>query len=130
MRFTQIKETCLYVSDLDQTEEFYCSKLNFNLIGKVHDRHVFFRVGSSGLLCFLPEITRLKGELPSHFAKGPQHIAFEVAKEDYSSIKSQISEAGIKISHLQEWKKGSLESFYFYDPDGHVLEVVPEGLWD
>ena len=130
MRFTQIKETCLYISDLDRTEEFYCNKLDFELISKVQDRHTFFRVGSSVLLCFLPEITRVEKILPPHYAEGPQHIAFEVTKEDYSSIKSQIVKADIKICHVKEWKNGDLESFYFYDPDGHVLEVVPEGLWD
>ena len=31
--------------------------------------------------------------------------------------------------HEETWRAG-VKSFYFHDPDGHVLEVVPKGMWD
>ncbi|MEX2594274.1 MAG: VOC family protein [Anditalea sp.] len=129
MNFTQIKETCLYISDLDQAEEFYHGLLEFPLISKVKDRHIFFRCGSSVLLCFLPEITKNEPVLPPHYAEGKQHIAFEVEKADYPAIKQELVQSGIKITHTQEWKDG-LESIYFEDPFGHVLEIVPKGIWE
>ncbi len=116
--------------DLDKTEEFYHGKLGFEVIARKPGRHVFFRVGSSVLLCFLPDATKKEDVLPAHHALGPQHLAFEVAAENYDSIKEDILDARIKITHLQKWKEGSLESFYFNDPDDNVLEVVPVGLWD
>tara|TARA_Y100001936_G_C15811460_1_gene526874 strand:+ start:45 stop:434 length:390 start_codon:yes stop_codon:yes gene_type:complete len=128
MDFTQIKETCLYVSDLDQSYAFYHDKLGFPVISKVPNRHVFFRLGSSVLLCFLPEVTKVEKELPPHFAYGKQHIAFEVAKLKYEATKKKFLALGIQITHHQKWP-GSFESFYFEDPDGHVLEVVPTGMW-
>ncbi len=50
-----------------------------------------------------------KKNLPAHYAEGKQRLAFEVPE--------------------QAWKKG-LKSFYFSDPAGNVLEIVPEGIWN
>jgi len=129
MNFSQIKETCLYVSDLDLAEDFYDGILELPVISKVTGRHIFFRCGTSVLLCFIPEVTKSENTLPSHFAHGKQHIAFEVNKADYLRAKSNLSQKGIIITHEQEWKDG-LKSFYFEDPFGHVLEIIPMGIWD
>lgn len=129
MNITQIKETCLYISDLEQAAAFYHELLDFPVISKADGRHIFFRCGSSVLLCFLPEVTEAETRLPPHFAKGKQHIAFEVGQADYKKAKDKITRANIKITHEQEWKDG-LESFYFEDPFGHVLEIVPMGIWE
>src|SRR5690554_6574154 len=99
MNVTQIKETCLYISDLDKAEDFYGGLLGFPLVSKVHDRHIFFRCGSSVLLCFLPEVTKKEPNLPPHFAEGKQHIAFEVEHADYLKTKEQLIHSNIKITH-------------------------------
>ncbi|PRY86949.1 VOC family protein [Mongoliibacter ruber] len=129
MKYTQIKETCLYINDLDLAENFYHELLHMPIISKVDGRHIFFRCGSSVLLCFLPEVTSNEQNLPPHFAHGKQHIAFEVSKRDYLKTKSELLEKGITITHEQEWSKGQ-ESCYFEDPFGHVLEIVPHGIWE
>ncbi len=128
MSIIQIKETCLYIRDLEGAEAFYHKKLGFPLISRVEGRHVFFRSGTSVLLCFNPNTTREEKELPSHFAEGPQHIAFEVRRKDYLSWKKRIEAAGIKITHEAEWPRGH-HSFYFEDPEKNVLEIVEEGMW-
>ena len=129
MNITQIKETCLYVDNLDKAEQFYHGLMEFPLISKVEDRHAFFRCGTSVLLCFLPEVTENEPTLPPHFAEGKQHIAFEVARSDYEQTKAKLLDKGLGITHIQDWGDG-LESFYFDDPFGHVLEVVPKGIWE
>lgn len=129
MEFTQIKETCLYVSDLDRAEAFYHGKMDLPVISKVDGRHIFFRAGTSVLLCFIPSATRQEKELPPHYAEGKQHIAFEVPAKEYQKCKEAMRLKGISTTHEQEWKDG-LESFYFEDPDGHVLEIVPFGIWE
>ncbi len=128
MEFTQIKETCLYVSDLDATEQFYHELLDMPVISKVANRHIFFRTGSSVLLCFIPEVTRKETRLPPHYATGPQHIAFECEPENYKAWKRKLQEKAIPLIHEQEWP-GGFKSCYFLDPDGHVLEIVPRGMW-
>ena len=128
MDFTQIKETCLYVADLDRTKTFYHGRLKMPLISHVVDRHVFFRTGTSVLLCFNAEATKQEEQLPPHYASGKQHIAFEVKLDQYGRMKQKVINSGIRITHEQDWP-GGFQSFYFEDPDGHVLEIVPEGMW-
>ncbi|MBX9852938.1 MAG: VOC family protein [Cytophagaceae bacterium] len=125
----QIKETCLYVQDLERTKDFYHGKLGFDIIGHVKNRHIFFRAGTSVLLCFIPEATKAESSLPSHYATGHIHLAFEVNAGDYAGWKEKISKWNIEIIQEQAWQKG-LHSFYFRDPDGHLLEIVPVGIWD
>ncbi len=124
-----IKETCLYLHDLELAREFYGTKLGFEEISFVPDRHVFFRVGTSVLLCFNPDDSRLKKSPPAHFAEGDQHMAFEVDPEDYSSARENIRAKEIEIIDNVTWKNGQ-ESFYFRDPEGNVLEIVPHGVWE
>ncbi|MFC4871874.1 VOC family protein [Negadavirga shengliensis] len=129
MPYTQIKETCLYIHDLDLAADFYHGKLEMPIISKAKDRHIFFRCGTSVLLCFIPEATQKEKILPPHYAHGKQHIAFEVEKNRYEKVKENLIKKGITITHNQSWKQG-LESFYFEDPFGHVLEIVPKGIWE
>lgn len=128
-QITQIKETALYVQDLNRTEDFYHKKLELSIISKEEGRHIFFKAGSSILLCFLADTTRKSESLPPHYGEGNQHIAFEVPKAEYQQVKKKIREKGIEIEHVQSWGD-EYQSFYFRDPDGHSLEIVPEGMWD
>ncbi len=127
MQFTKIKETSLYVEDLERTVSFYKATLGLEVISKVEGRHIFFKAGSSVLLCFIADTTRKDNKIP-HFGKGEMHVAFEVAKEDYETAKSWIQSKGIAIEHEQQWSDDFF-SFYFRDPDGHSLEIVPAGMW-
>jgi hypothetical protein len=57
MNISRIKETCLYISNLEKAKEFYTGKLGLPVISFVEGRHIFFRAGQSVLLCFIAEIT-------------------------------------------------------------------------
>lgn len=129
MKVLQIKENCLYVNDLPRTYQFYKEVMNFEVISYVKGRHIFFRTGSSVLLCFLPEVTKMEEKLPPHYAYGQQHLAFEVPLDEYNAWKESLSKHKISIVHEQHWKD-NLYSFYFYDPDQHLLEIVPPGIWE
>lgn len=130
MNFLKIKETCLYIHDLEQARKFYHEVLELPLISYAEGKHIFFRAGSSVLLCFNPEDSKLKTSPPAHYGGGKQHFAFEVTQHEYESAKAWIERKGIRITDTVTWKSG-LESFYFEDPEGNVLEIVPEnGIWD
>ncbi len=130
MRINGIKETCLYIKDIERTYDFYHDKLGFSVVSKVEGRHVFFRVGEDMLLCFLPESTKKEKVLPPHFAYGIQHIAFWTSNDDYEELKEQMQSSEIKITHEEYWESSKCSSFYFQDPDGHVLEIVTPELWN
>lgn len=130
MKFLGIKETCLYVKDLEEAKEFYGDVLQLPLISYLPGKHIFFRAGQSVLLIFNPDDSQNKTSPPAHYANGKQHFAFEVSQKDYLKAKEEIISKGIKITDEVTWKSGK-KSFYFNDPAGNVLEIVPDnGIWD
>ena len=128
MNIRQIKETCIYYRDLEKAKDFYHQLLELPIISYVKGKHIFFRAGSSVLLCFNPADSRLKKSPPAHYAEGKYHFAFEVSREEYEKHKKEILSKGIVIKDKVIWETGQ-ESFYFEDPEGNVLEIVPEGIW-
>lgn len=129
MKFSKIKETCLYVHDLEKAKAFYHGLLELPVINYVEGKHIFFRVGSSVLLCFDPADSKTKTSPPPHYAEGKQHFAFEVPMADYTDVKAEIVNKGIAIIDRVVWSTGR-ESFYFNDWEGNILEVLPDGIWD
>jgi catechol 2,3-dioxygenase-like lactoylglutathione lyase family enzyme len=92
-------------------------------------KHIFFKAGSSVLLCFNPEDSKLKKSPPAHYGGGKQHFAFEVSELGYEEAKTWVSNKGIIITEEVTWQSGK-KSFYFEDPEGNVLEIVPnKGIW-
>lgn len=129
MKLIKIKETCLYVKNLAQAKDFYASVLELPLINYLEGKHAFFKVGSSVLLLFNPEDSKLKVSPPPHFGGGRQHFAFEVPLQDYEKAKEWIKSRGLRITEEVTWASGC-KSFYFEDVEGNILEIVPdEGIW-
>jgi catechol 2,3-dioxygenase-like lactoylglutathione lyase family enzyme len=127
-RILQIKETCIYAADLEKMKDFYAGKLGLKVISHVPGKHIFFKAGTSVLLCFNPEDSRNKTSPPAHYASGKYHFAFEVQPRDYEWQKNEIIRHGILITDEVSWQSGQ-KSFYFEDPAGNVLEIVPVGIW-
>ena len=125
----RIKETCLYFDDLEQAHMFYHGTLGLPVISYLKGKHIFFRAGESVLLCFNPSDSRGKSSPPAHFGEGKYHFAFEVAADNYEQQKSTLEAKGILITDKIIWGKGQ-ESFYFEDPAGNVVEIIPEGIWE
>lgn len=129
MNFKQIKETCLYVTDLERAKDFYQSVLELSLIAYVPGKHAFFKAGTSVLLLFNPADSKSKSSPPPHFGGGKQHVAFEVSEADYENAKTWLASKGVSITDNVVWQSGK-ESFYFEDAEGNVLEIVPDkGIW-
>jgi catechol 2,3-dioxygenase-like lactoylglutathione lyase family enzyme len=130
MKFRQIKETCFYAHDLETVKDFYHRVLGLPIIGEVSNKHIFFRAGSSVLLCFNPDDSRTKTSPPAHGALGKFHFAFEVDTDVYEETKREVVTKGISITEEISWPRGG-QSFYFEDPLGNVLEILPSGvIWD
>lgn len=129
MQITHIKETCLYSSLLEETLDFYTKALDLKVYDYQPGKHLFLIAGNSMLLFFNPEDSRKKDTPPPHFGSGKMHVAFEVTQDEYESAKKHILENEIDIIHEETWSNGT-HSFYFNDPNGHVLEIVTPGLWD
>ncbi|MGB3618664.1 MAG: VOC family protein [Catalinimonas sp.] len=129
MHFLKIKETCLYVHDLDLIEAFYHGKLGLPVLSRVDGQFIFFRAGASVLLCFVAERSLRKVSPPPHGAEGALHFAFEVTPEAYDTSRAELEALGIEIIEDVLWKNGK-RSCYFHDPEGNVLEIIEQGTWE
>lgn len=124
-----IKETCLYMEDLETCKQFYHQILGLPIISDVKGKHIFFRAGSSVLLCFNPKDSQVKTELPPHYGSGHLHFAFEAPSNAYNDWKEHIKNQGIIIEQEVDWGKERY-SFYFRDPFENAVEIVMPGIWD
>ena len=129
MKLRRIIETCLYVSDLDAARHFYEGLLGEAPLSQVENRHVFFRLESAMLLLFNPaETSRPDGELPSHGARGPGHVAFQVSAREFPAWRRRLAELGIAIESDWSWPSGA-QSLYFRDPDQNSIEITVGATW-
>ena len=124
-----ILETALYASDLQAAERFYTEVLGLTLDSRVSGRHVFLRCGNSMLLVFDPEATSVQaGEVPTHGAHGPGHVAFAVSDGDFDSWSARLADNDVEIEASIEWPAGG-RSIYFRDPAGNSVELATPKIW-
>ena len=121
--------------DARQTVDFYRKHLDMNFtMAMSEDRvpstgepdpymHVFLDAGNGNLLAFF--------ELPNSadMGKDPntpewvQHIAFELETlEELHDYKGRLEQAGLDV--LGPVDHGIFDSIYFFDPNGHRLELA------
>jgi catechol 2,3-dioxygenase-like lactoylglutathione lyase family enzyme len=125
---TGVLETVLYFTDPTRTEAFYSDVLGMRLLEQEPGRGLFYRAGRSVFLLFGPEAARSGAALPPHGATGSIHVCFRVAPADYEPWKRHLAACGVTILREVDWPNGGA-SFYFHDPDGHLLEMANADIW-
>lgn len=129
MKVERVLETCLYVDDLQAAKTFYRDLLGLDLHSEVPGRHVFFRCGSAMLLLFDPHATAASsGEVPTHGAHGPGHVAFAVPQDELASWRERLRSAQLEIEAEVEWPNGG-RSLYLRDPAGNSVELTGPSTW-
>jgi catechol 2,3-dioxygenase-like lactoylglutathione lyase family enzyme len=129
MKAARILETSLYASDLPAAENFYSQVLGLELFSRLAGRHLFYRLGESMLLIFNPEkSSQSSGDVPTHGARGPGHVAFVVGESELDSWREQLSRQKIEIEAEIAWPKGGY-SLYFRDPAGNSIELATPQTW-
>lgn len=128
LKLEALTEVCLYCKDLSKSATFYKTVLGVVPFSE-SEAHVFFRISTQVLLLFDPKYSKQQTHLPSHFAEGHQHIAFTARPDDYELWKRHIESHNVNIDKEQHWEAKNLKSFYFRDPDGHVLEILEGNIW-
>ncbi|MEL7116518.1 MAG: VOC family protein [Pseudomonadota bacterium] len=126
-------EAALYVEDLDRAEGFYGNLLGLEKILRLDGRHVFFRCGTTVLLCFIAEETRRAQPgadlpVPTHGATGPGHVCFAVDGDDIDDIVLRCEAHGVEIEADFQWPNGA-RSVYVRDPDENSIEFAEPRLW-
>jgi catechol 2,3-dioxygenase-like lactoylglutathione lyase family enzyme len=129
MNVSHILETAIYVDDLPRAERFYVEVLGLTVVGQADRRHVFLRCGQRMLLLFNPLVSREpSGDIPSHGAFGPGHVAFGVAELSLERWSAWLSERGVPIERVLDWPQGG-RSLYFRDPAGNSVELTTPRIW-
>jgi catechol 2,3-dioxygenase-like lactoylglutathione lyase family enzyme len=132
-RLNDVKETCLYVDDLQRAQEFYKQVLGLESL-VADDRFCALDVGSKHvLLLFVRGVTDKPlelpgGTIPPHSGAGQLHAGFAVGAAELPEWESHLSAHGVEIESRVSWPKGG-RSVYFRDPDGHLLELLTPGVW-
>ena len=132
-QLTDLKETCLYVDDLQRAQAFYTQVMGFETLVEddhfcaldVASRHVLllFVRGASQKATELPG-----GTIPPHDGTGPVHVGFSVETRELPGWESHLRAHGVAILSWVSWPRGG-RSLYFRDPDGHLLELLTPGVW-
>jgi lactoylglutathione lyase len=119
----KILHTCLNVSDLDRSVDFYTKHLGLKLTSrrevKQNNAEIAFMKDETGNAV---EFTHWKGKA---IVEGDNfdHIAFEVS--DVQSVVKALGEAGVTIAKEPFSLQGSSSKIAFIkDPDGNWLELV------
>ncbi|WP_243141257.1 fosfomycin resistance glutathione transferase [Alkaliphilus pronyensis] len=108
------------VSDLEKSVDFYVNLLGLRLVGK-WDKGAYLLAGNQWVALNVDDTVIL--ETKTDYT----HIAFNVLSTDFQIMKDKLENAGVK-----SFKENSSEgdSFYFFDPDGHKLELHYNTLED
>jgi catechol 2,3-dioxygenase-like lactoylglutathione lyase family enzyme len=123
-----VHEAALYVDDLDAAERFW-KRIGLELLLRQPGRHAFFRAGRDMLLLFDAAAARKPGEVPSHGAEGPGHVAFDVPDgAALDAWRDRLAALGVEIEQEHAWPSGG-RSIYFRDPSGNSIELITRGSW-
>lgn len=134
MKPRRVLESCLYVNDLEAAETFYRGVLGCEFHSRMEGRHVFLRCGEGMLLLFQPDACLVPldgdgaGQIPTHGAHGPSHLAFAATRDELDDWMRRLSDAGVVIESIVDWPRGG-RSFYFRDPAGNSLEFAEAKIW-
>jgi catechol 2,3-dioxygenase-like lactoylglutathione lyase family enzyme len=125
-------------SNREATIEFYQDFLGMPLVFEQpnldvpEENHLYFDAGDGRLITFFVRPTRRDDPTPHPQDIGNlHHLAFTVSKATYNQIAQRLKERG--IWNTGPIDRGFMDSIYFRDPNGQLLEMAcykfapPEG---
>ncbi len=101
------------VCDLDRSFDFYANLLGLKAVAR-WPGGAYLLAGNTWIAL------NVGGEFPQKPLPDYTHVAFNVPPEDYPGMVESLRKAGVR-TFKENTSPG--ESFYFFDPDGHKLEL-------
>jgi catechol 2,3-dioxygenase-like lactoylglutathione lyase family enzyme len=96
------------------------------------EMHLYFDPGDGRLITFFVRPTRVNDSTPNPQNIGNlHHIAYTVSRATYTQVAARLNERGIE--NTGNIDRGFMDSIYFRDPNGQLLEMAcfkftpPEG---
>lgn len=125
-------------SNREATIDFYQGVLGMPLVFEQpnldvpEENHLYFDAGDGRLITFFVRPTRHNDPAPNPQGIGNlHHLAFTVSHATYTQVAKRLNERG--IPNTGPIDRGFMDSIYFRDPNGQLLEmacfkfVPPEG---
>ena len=130
---TGIAEISLRIHDLDLMRRFYEQVLGLQVLQENKNSDgavivVFYSVGAGddNLALFDEKLvdwtTRDKSPQIDPKLTTLSHIALSIVLDDFESEKKRIEGLGIEIVHSSTWLSMHYRMFYFFDPEGNLIE--------
>lgn len=131
----QIHHVAYRCKDAKQTAEFYKKVLSMDLLVCIaEDRvpstkepnpymHVFLDAGQGNILAFFEITGEKEMSRDLNTPQWVQHIAFQL--QDRAALlkaKAELEEQGLDVLGVTD--HGIIQSIYFFDPNGHRLELT------
>ena len=137
MSVKRIHHVAYRCRDTKQTVEFYRDMLGMEFkLAIAEDKvpstgaddpymHVFLDAGMGNVLAFFELPTQPEMDRDQNTPTWVQHIAFEVESfDELMKQKEKLQSAGIDV--LGPTDHGIFDSIYFFDPNGHRLELAAD----
>ena len=121
----------LSVTDIDQSTDWYCDVLGFELTARVEgDGFVRSRLRQpdAGITLTLTAHEANEGDAFDERRTGMDHVSFVVASiDDIHAFKEHFAEKGVEHSDVKPTAGGAGGMITFRDPDNIQLEVFAAG---
>lgn len=135
IKLQQIHHVAYRCNDAKETVEFYQEMLNMDfLVAIAEDRvpstkepdpymHLFLDAGNGNILAFFELPTKEKMDRDRNTPQWVQHIAFQLESEEaLMAAKEELQGKGLEV--IGPTNHGIIKSIYFFDPNGHRLELT------
>lgn len=126
-RFTAgISEIVLIVDDVVRSADFYENVVGLEPISSPGDEWAWFEAGCSRQRIAVHRGTLLHEEHSPHpegHRFGSVHFAFEVPRERFEDAVAHVRSKGVPVYRPTTLDWMNATSYYFYDPDGNLLEL-------
>jgi catechol 2,3-dioxygenase-like lactoylglutathione lyase family enzyme len=122
-----LAELVLIVEDVPASTRFYEDVVGLKLENEPSDDWAWFWAGQEGKqqrLALHRGTLLFEGQSPHSEGErfGQVHFAFEVSRDDLDEAVARVRGAGVEVYGPVELEWMNAESYYFYDPDGNLLE--------
>jgi catechol 2,3-dioxygenase-like lactoylglutathione lyase family enzyme len=123
-----LAEIVLVVNDVRASARFYKDVVGLAPRTDPDDDWAWFWAGEPGRLQSValhrgPLLFEEHSPLPEGERFGRVHFAFDVARDGLDDAVERVRAAGVEVYGPTDFEWMSARSYYFYDPDGNLLEL-------
>ncbi len=126
IKLNGIDHFALNVKNMDRAEHFYSDLLGFEVVTRTATRaglkHIELDAGNVFIALFESPELDIENAQKTMTDDGYLHFAFAADKNQDPEIIQFLKDNGVRFDGKTRNHPGG-DSVYFYDPDGHVIEI-------